>query len=363
MIDASMQVRLQYGPADFRRVPLAQRKISPDSNVGQSLTSLTSDAKRKQEYIELERNVQVSTAEAELTVGQRRAPHIARFISIQLSKRPLCRVWPCSRPTAKERCNRSPASWKKGERLHHQADQTILPPLNALLNDITIPPALVLTIRDTLPAQNPDLWLTAISQLDDKIQICQSRGKVAAAQEMESVIDGLRAKALIQLPPFLLSLIRPLRSASKGISTNLAVLQTSLLLKYQPFYAFLLRNSPKTAKQVERGYVIAARSYYETALRRYTRALAVIKARTADNDTINLQYAKVEEEGEAVLLYMADDKDFVSAHRAKLTEASPSGRPIPKSPPGPPRQRIGRVHLCRPLLCRPRVGRTRAGSA
>lgn len=149
---------------------------------------------------------------------------------------------------------------------------------------------------------------------------------------MESIIEGLRLCALTQLPPFLLSLIRPLRSASKGLSTNLAVLQTSLLLKYQPFYAFLVKQSPKLAKQVERGYVNAARSYYETALRRYTRALGVIKARTVEKTELigsatsevgvkgyedvykRLKYADidVEEEGGTILAYMADEKEYVS---------------------------------------------------
>jgi hypothetical protein len=197
-----------------------------------------------------------------------------------------------------------------------------------LLNDITIPPELVLALRDTQPSDNPDLWLSGIAQLDAKIQLCQSRGKVAATLEMKTVIDGLRAKALAQLPPFLLSLIRPLRSPNKGLSTNLAVLQTSLLLKYQPFYAFLVANGPHIAKQVERGYVNAARSYYETALRRYTRALTTVKARTVDNDTINLDYAEIE--GAAVLLYMADDKDFVSRVLKPLTIAPTHRRPLPR---------------------------------
>jgi hypothetical protein len=148
---------------------------------------------------------------------------------------------------------------------------------------------------------------------------------------MESIIDGLRLSALTQLSPFLLSLIRPLKSASKGLSTNLAVLQTSLLLKYQPFYSFLARQSPKIAKQVERGYVNAARGYYETAFRRYTRALGVIKARTVEKTELigttittpengyraiydRLKYASLDVEGEggALLAYMADDKDIVS---------------------------------------------------
>ena len=164
--------------------------------------------------------------------------------------------------------------------------------------------------------------------------------KIKAYQETQQIIDGLRLRALTQLPPFLLSLIRPLRSASTGLSTNLAVLQTSLLLKYQPFYAFLFRQSPRLAKQVERGYVNAARAYYETGMRRYARALGQIKARTTEKSEMigvvssdaaqavlnktppgvqqaydRLRYADLDIEGESgavVLAYMVDDKEFVS---------------------------------------------------
>ncbi|WVF67447.1 hypothetical protein IAT40_002203 [Kwoniella sp. CBS 6097] len=228
--------------------------------------------------------------------------------------------------------------------------KTILPPLNALLSDITLPPALVLTLRDTLPAQNPDLWLSAIVQLDEKIALINSRGKVKAVSELQPIIDGLKVKALTVLPPFLLSLIRPLKSASKGLSTNLAVLQTSLLLKYQPFYAFLLRQSPRIAKQVERGYVNAARAYYETGVRRYARSLGAIKARTIEKADLigsvtsdaaqavlnksaptqkqtyeRLKFKDLDVEGEdgaVVLGYMADDKDFRSPVEALFRSLS-----------------------------------------
>ncbi|CAD6584799.1 MAG: hypothetical protein TREMPRED_003959 [Tremellales sp. Tagirdzhanova-0007] len=220
--------------------------------------------------------------------------------------------------------------------------RTILPPLNALLSDITLAPPFVLTIRDTQPAQNPDVWLDAIAQLEEKITAVTSRSKVRAAHEMQGAIEGLRIKALTQLPPFLLSLIKPLRSASTGLSTNLAVLQTSLLLKYQPFYAFLYRQSPRLAKRVERGYVNAARAYYETGMRRYARALGQIKSRTVEKSDLigivsseaaqavlsktptgvkqayeRLRYAEMDMEGEVgvVLAYMADDKDYQAAPR------------------------------------------------
>ncbi|OXC67365.1 hypothetical protein AYX13_04086 [Cryptococcus neoformans] len=216
------------------------------------------------------------------------------------------------------------------------ARKAVIPALNSLLSDITLPPSLVLTLRDTLPSHNPDIWLTAIVQLDEKITAVKARSKVRAVKEVEPIIEGLTIKALHVLPPFLLSLIKPLKSASKGLSTNMGVLQTGVLLKYQPFYAFLLKQAPRLAKQVERGYVNAARAFYETGFRRYARALGQIRARTVEkNDLIGvvsseaaaailngngtqegmkqayerLKYAEVDE-GAVVLAYMVDDKEF-----------------------------------------------------
>ncbi|WRT68488.1 uncharacterized protein IL334_005464 [Kwoniella shivajii] len=239
--------------------------------------------------------------------------------------------------------------------------KTILPPLNALLSDIIIPPSLVLTIRDTSPNSNPDLWLSCVIQLDEKITLItessksksksnsnsSSKVKAKAIDELTPIIEGLKLRIFNVLPNFLLGLIRPLKSSSKGLSTNLAVLQTSILLKYQPFYSFLLKHSSNNnngglAKQVERGYVNASRSYYETAIRRYTRSLQSIKYRIVDkqdligsstsssentqailnnngNSNVNenkqdkLIYKDLDAEGEqgaVVLAYMADDKDF-----------------------------------------------------
>lgn len=197
----------------------------------------------------------------------------------------------------------------------------------------------MLTIRDTEPSANPTLWLQAIAELEDKMVAVKSRGsKVKAARELESVIEGLSLKAMNALPPFLLTLIRPLRSASKGLSTNLAVMQTSLLLKYQPFYAFLFRQSPRHAKQVERGYANAARAYYETGMRRYARALTQVRARVVEKHELvgvvsseeaaastgktlasvkqmyeRLQFADLDIDGDAgavILAYMVDDKEL-----------------------------------------------------
>jgi len=55
------------------------------------------------------------------------------------------------------------------------------------------------------------------------------------------------------------------------------VIQTSVLLKYRPLYTFLQRRALSVALEFQKSYVAAARVYYETGFRRYTRSLSWIK--------------------------------------------------------------------------------------
>ena len=55
------------------------------------------------------------------------------------------------------------------------------------------------------------------------------------------------------------------------------VLQTSIFLKYKTLFAFLQRKAPNVAHEVQRAYTSAARTYYETGFRRYSRSLGWIK--------------------------------------------------------------------------------------
>lgn len=70
--------------------------------------------------------------------------------------------------------------------------------------------------------------------------------------------------------------MQPIRT---NISTNLQVLQMSVLLKYQPLFAFLQRTSLNVAQELQRAYVGAACLYYETGFRRYTRSLGYVNVR------------------------------------------------------------------------------------
>jgi hypothetical protein len=141
--------------------------------------------------------------------------------------------------------------------------------------------------------------------------------------------------------------VAPFNLLKVSVSTNLQVLQTSILLPHhQPLYAFLARQMPRVAIDVQRAYVSAARLYFETGFRRYARSLTQVgkrgyadsggeggiadvggglfSAAKSDKDTwmtdpSRLEYAKVAGPG-VTLGYMGDDTTHVSSNRNECTE-------------------------------------------
>ena len=69
-------------------------------------------------------------------------------------------------------------------------------------------------------------------------------------------------------------MFHPIRSS---VTTNMQVIQTSVLLKYKPLFGFLQRQVHDVANELQRAYVGAARVYYETGFRRYARSLGRVK--------------------------------------------------------------------------------------
>jgi len=78
---------------------------------------------------------------------------------------------------------------------------------------------------------------------------------------------------------FFLAILKPIKSS---MTTNMQVIQSSVLLKYRPLYTFLQRRAPNVAFEFQKSYVAAARVYYETGFRRYTRSLSWIKVNTEE---------------------------------------------------------------------------------
>ncbi|KII95248.1 hypothetical protein PLICRDRAFT_169917 [Plicaturopsis crispa FD-325 SS-3] len=190
-------------------------------------------------------------------------------------------------------------------------------PLANLLSDITIPPSLATLILDS---EVGEPWITAIADFERHLDICKARSRVKAARDLGEVAEGLRIVAATKLRAFFLALVQPIR---RSVTTNMQVIQTSVLVKYRPLFAFLQRQAAPVAQEVQRAYVGAARVYYETGFRRYARSLGWIKARTQEKlgsitaavgekqdeevDMQRLALAKIDGPG-VTLAYMADDK-------------------------------------------------------
>ncbi|THH15380.1 hypothetical protein EW146_g5088 [Bondarzewia mesenterica] len=192
-------------------------------------------------------------------------------------------------------------------------------PLSSLLTDLTISPPLAATILDTHVSET---WVPAIEDFERHLEMLKTRSRVRAARDLWEVAEGLRIVAATKLRAYFLALLDPVRTS---MTTNMQVIQTSVFLKYRSLYAFLMRQAPNVAQEVQKAYISAARTYYETGFRRYMRSLGWIKARTIEKadtivsdgpDKINeinierLEYARIEGPG-VTLAYMADDK----AHR------------------------------------------------
>lgn len=81
-------------------------------------------------------------------------------------------------------------------------------------------------------------------------------------------------QAATKLRAYFLALLQPIRTS---MTTNMQVIQSSVFLKYRSLYGFLQRHAPSVATEVQKAYVSAARTYYETGFRRYMRSLGWIK--------------------------------------------------------------------------------------
>ncbi|KAJ6628776.1 hypothetical protein B0H10DRAFT_1777258 [Mycena sp. CBHHK59/15] len=195
-------------------------------------------------------------------------------------------------------------------------------PLSNLISDITIPPYLATLILDSDVGES---WILAIEDFERLLDTAKGRSRVKAARDLGEVSEGLRIVAATKLRAFFLALFQPIRS---NVTTNMQVMQTSVLLKYRPLFAFLQRQAPNVAHEIQRSYISAARVYYETGFRRYARSLGWIKSRSVEKletivsserdttfDPERLSYAKIEGPG-VTLAYMADDKTHVTPTEA-----------------------------------------------
>ncbi|CAO1629980.1 unnamed protein product [Sympodiomycopsis kandeliae] len=162
------------------------------------------------------------------------------------------------------------------------------------------------------------------SQVAQPSQSEDESNSYAALVEARQVAESCKIMAATKIRPYLLA---PFGLLRKSVTTNLQINQTSILLPHHaPMYGFLARQMPRVAIDIQRGYVSAARLYFETGFRRYARSLNTIAKRgysengssVAITDTRptswniasdRLQHARVD--GPSIVLgYQSDDSKF-----------------------------------------------------
>ncbi|KAI1795121.1 vacuolar sorting protein [Ganoderma leucocontextum] len=204
-------------------------------------------------------------------------------------------------------------------------------PLSDLIIDLCVPPALAALILDT-PVD--DSWIPAIVEFERHLDTLKLRVRVKAARDLSEVGEGLRIVAATKLRTFFLALLEPMRTS---MTTNLQMLQSSVWMKYRPLFVFLQRHASNVANEVQRAYVSAVRTFYETGFRRYLRGLGWVKARTVekfegiasglgessqglDYDANRLAYARVD--GPSVTMaYMTEAKNHKEPLEALVRSA------------------------------------------
>lgn len=164
--------------------------------------------------------------------------------------------------------------------------------LASFLAEIALSPRVVELFFETEPESRPELWLKGVKQLERVLEATSpsatlplpsstseegGAGEVQAIQEVRKVAESCKHMVSTKLRTYL---IHPHATIKSSVTTNLQVLQNSVLLRHhKPLYGFLARQAPRVAIDVQRSYVASARLYFETAFRRYTRSLGVIRKR------------------------------------------------------------------------------------
>lgn len=143
---------------------------------------------------------------------------------------------------------------------------------------MVISPALIDTLTSTEPSE---AWLQPVSDLEKIILAVRSAPRTSVRKDLEDAVEKLRIRVTGALRSFLINLFTPYRTS---ITPNLTVLQTSILVKYRSFFAFLQRHSARAAHEVQKAYISTVQWYYETGFRRYVRALERIRARSVSRE-------------------------------------------------------------------------------
>ena len=150
--------------------------------------------------------------------------------------------------------------------------------LSPLLTNMVISPALIYTLTSTEPSE---AWLQPVADLEKIILAVRSAPRTSVRKDLEDAVEKLRIRVTGALRGYLINLFTPYRTS---ITPNLTILQTSILVKYRSFFAFLQRHAARAAHEVQKAYISTVQWYYETGFRRYVRSLERIRAKSVSKE-------------------------------------------------------------------------------
>ena len=154
-----------------------------------------------------------------------------------------------------------------------ESAQSVESELGPMLESITLPPPLLDVLYDS-PCT--DAWLAPIQTLDRALSCVRSGPRVAARQDLDLALEGCRQVAAHKITQHLAAQLRPFTDSTELSAASLH----ATLANKKPLFDFLRRHAPRHAHELERAYAATLRWFFETAFRRYVRALEKARLRS-----------------------------------------------------------------------------------
>ena len=154
--------------------------------------------------------------------------------------------------------------------------------LGPAVEDVSIPPA---SVRAIAEGMIDDRFIKALDEVEARSAILEKKDaseKVKATEDMKPLLDDLKAKAIERVRDFIVSQIKSLRSPN----INAQVIQQQKFLPHKELFAFLARNQPVLAEEINQAYINTMKWYYSSHFTRYQQALGKMSIHTIDHSDL-----------------------------------------------------------------------------
>ena len=151
--------------------------------------------------------------------------------------------------------------------------------LGPAVEEVSLSP---LTVRSIAEGTIDEAFVKALNEIEARSIIVAAKEKnseqVKALQDLQPLLDDLKAKATERIRDYIVAQIKALRSPN----INAQVIQQQTLLRHKDLYAFLARNHPVLGEEIGQAYANTMRWYYSSHFSRYQHALSTLQIHAFD---------------------------------------------------------------------------------